>query len=249
MLDSQTRTLAEKVFLPVGMAASQLPHSLMVGFCGMRGSQYNGELMVVGRAVNSFWQARYPSEFASLEGAMDFAQAVIGDSNDTVNCPMGWLNQSWAGEVDYKARRSTYWRAIHAVMENLGLIGASDENWASKLVWTNLYKLSPQSGGNPSNYVCDLQLAGCIDLLQLELEHHRPAKVLFLTGMDWAEPFLKGLGFECQADSSSSQVEGIGQGNLRNGHRLAYVVASHPQGKPGGHMQWASDVLSGFAQL
>lgn len=249
MLDKQTRILAENVSLQIGKAAEQLPNIQMVGFSAMRGSQYDGHLMVVGRAVNSFWRERFPSEFSTEEGAISFAQEVINDSNDPVNCPMGWLNESWAGEVKYKARRSTYWRAIHSVIESLGLITPNDENWASKLVWTNLYKLSPQSGGNPSNHVCDLQLSGCIELLQSEIEYHRPAKVLFLTGMGWAEPFLKSLGFQYESDLTSSQVEGFGRAGLNDGHQFSYVVASHPQGKPGGHMKWAGDVLSKFERL
>lgn len=99
MLDKQTRILAENVSLQIGKAAEQLPNIQMVGFSAMRGSQYDGHLMVVGRAVNSFWRERFPSEFSTEEGAISFAQEVINDSNDPVNCPMGWLNESWAGEV------------------------------------------------------------------------------------------------------------------------------------------------------
>ena len=249
MLDEQTRILAEDVFLPIGKAAEQLPNIQMVGFSAMRGSKYDGHLMVVGRAVNSFWQAQFPSEFSTQEAAIFFAKKVINDSNNPINCPMGWLNESWAGKVKYKARRSTYWRAIHAVMENFRLITPDDESWASKLVWSNLYKLSPQSGGNPSNHVCELQLSGCIELLQSEIEHHRPAKVLFLTGMDWAEPFLRGLGFQYESDLTTSQVEGFGRTVLNDGHQFSYVIASHPQGKPGGHRKWADDVLSKFERL
>ncbi len=249
MLNKQTHTLAENIFLPIGRASEQLPNIQMVGFSAMRGSQYSGDLMVVGRAVNSFRRVRYPSEFTTKDQAMNFAKEVIDDSNNPLKCPMDWLNESWAGAVKYKAKRSTYWRAINTIMENLGVITQNDENWASKLVWSNLYKLSPQCGGNPNNFVCDLQISGCIELLQLEVEYHRPNKVLFLTGMDWAEPFLKGLGFQYESASTSSEVESFGGAGLSNGHQISYVVASHPQGKPGGHMKWANDVLSKFEEL
>ena len=247
MLSEQVRVLAEQVMLPIGNAANQLPRIKMVGFSAMHGSHYDGELMVVGRAVNSFWRYHFPEEFNSLDRATEFARNVVNDSNRTTNCPMGWLNEAWAGEVKYKARRSTFWRGINAVMQGLAPSTANDENWASKLVWSNLYKVSPEEGGNPSNFVCDLQLSGCLELLQLELEYHEPSRVLFATGMGWAKPFLSALGFVAETDSQSAQVEAFGRGKLRNGHELTFVVASHPQGKPGGHQAWADDVLSKLA--
>ncbi|MDO9014232.1 MAG: hypothetical protein Q7U84_05575 [Polynucleobacter sp.] len=244
MLNEQVRVLAEKVMLPIGSAATQLPQIKMVGFSAMHGSHYDGRLMVIGRAVNSFWRVRFPEEFSSPDSAMNFAQNVVDDSNINTSCPMGWLNQAWAGEVKYKAKMSTFWRAINAVMQGLALTTDNDEDWASKLVWSNLYKVSPQSGGNPSNFVCDLQLPGCLELLQLELEYHKPSRVVFATGMVWAKPFLTALGFSFETDPQLAQVDGFGRGRLRNGHELAFVVASHPQGKPGGHQVWADEVLS-----
>lgn len=248
MLNEQIRVLAEKVILPIGNAATRLPKIKMVGFSAMRGSHYDGGLMVVGRAVNSFWRAHFPEEFNNPDSASDFAQNVVSDSNISTGCPMKWLNEAWAGKVEYKARRSTFWRAVNSVMQGLALTTHNDENWGSKLVWSNLYKVSPQSGGNPSKLICDLQLQGCLELLQLELEYHKPSRVVFATGTGWAKPFVSELGFAYETDTQSAQVEALGRGRLRNGHEVTFVVASHPQGKPGGHQAWADDVLSKLAR-
>ena len=66
----------------------------------------------------------------------------------------------------------------------------SSNDWSSHLVWSNLYKLSPRDGGNPSGRLQNIQLDGCRALFNLEVETYRPGRLLLLTGWDWAEPFL-----------------------------------------------------------
>lgn len=59
----ETHLLAEKILVPIGQAADQLPEQPIIGFMSMVGRAYARELMVVGRALNG-WDvdSKLPSE-------------------------------------------------------------------------------------------------------------------------------------------------------------------------------------------
>ena len=108
--------------------------------------------------------------------------------------------------------------------------GAEKNDWPSHLVWSNLYKLSPASRGNPGDRVADIQLNGCRDLLELERKTYRPARLLFLTGQDWARPFLDKMVATDEMDGQFEYVQRAG--SLSGDCQARFVVARHPQGKP-----------------
>lgn len=91
----------------------------------------------------------------------------------------------------YNTKRSAFWRCIRGVVQGLGVADVEDAGWSSHLVWSNLYKVSPAGGGNPKGVLRKVQFRGCAELLNSELRTYRPSRVLFATGFDWAEPFLK----------------------------------------------------------
>ena len=72
---------------------------------------------------------------------------------------------------------------------------------------------------------------------------YAPARVLFLTGMTWAWPFMKGLG--CRLQATQGLAEAHGAIDLP-GNRLSipFVVASHPQGTD--EASWVEQVLAAF---
>ena len=57
-------------------------------------------------------------------------------------------------------------------------------------MWSNLCKLSPASGWNPNNELCDLQGLFCLYIFIEELRQWQPRKVIFFTGIDWFEWFF-----------------------------------------------------------
>ena len=226
----QNEILSEKILRPVAEA-----HTLCA-FLALRGRRYRGELMVVGRAVNG-WKEISPIEMSSPDRRRQFVNAAGSVQND--QCPMQWVLDSWGNERGYNTARSAFWRVIKDVVHSCAAETESD--WPSHLVWSNLYKVAPSEGGNPSGSLQQVQFEGCKALLKLEIESFTPARLLFLTGWAWAAPFL------AESDVSPTQhgthVQATGHWPV--GERQSrVVVASHPQGKP--HREWVCEVLAAF---
>ncbi len=250
MATTQQRDYFAEHLLPVvGRNAEQLPKQKLTGFLSMAGHLYKNELMVVGRAVNGWEEGVMPSDLASARSAKDYAekifQSVIGRNGQ---CPMAWVSDCWANpanpESDYNTRRSAFWRAIRGVVSKSGIANTDEGTWPSHLVWSNLYKVAPEDGGNPSNALCEIQLPGCISLLQQEIYIYLPRRLLLLTGLDWAKPFLENIAPNFRSDSAYNYVEAIAQIAHSPGCTSKVVVAAHPQGRNEG--DWVQDVIKAF---
>ena len=146
---TQERLFEERILTPIGEAAPTLPQRKLSGFLAAKGCKYNNELMVVGRATNGWEGCAHPEEFVDPAFretfARDITMSVGGDH------PMAWVHQHWGAEKDYNTKRSTFWRVIQRVTEELGIAGESNGDWPCHLVWSNLYTVSPADGGNPDN--------------------------------------------------------------------------------------------------
>ena len=234
----QNEILSEKILRPVAEARAPEPHTLCA-FLALRGRRYRGELMVVGRAVNGWRNSISPIEMSSPDRRRQFVNAAGSVQND--QCPMQWVLDSWGNERCYNTARSAFWRVIKDVVHSCAAETESD--WPSHLVWSNLYKVAPseRGKGNPSRLLQKVQFEGCKALLKLEIESFAPARLLFLTGWDWAAPFLG------ESDVSPTQhgtyVQATGHWPVGE-HRSSVVVARHPQGKP--HRKWVREVLEAF---
>ena len=228
---------AERILEPVGREASdgmQLPH--LTGFLAMEGNKYSaGGLMVVGRAVNGWTHDVSPAGLTDNSVLNRFKSAIY----TSVNCPMTWVTNQWGATDCYNSRKSAFWRVIREVTLQLCIAEHSGNDWSSHLVWSNLYKLSPRDGGNPSGTLQNIQLDGCRALFDLEIETYRPGRLLLLTGWDWAEPFLAKLR---RVDQPGGEfVERTGQWLFCDGRQSRVVVSCHPQGKS--EKRWVREVL------
>lgn len=240
--DQEREILATKILSCVGQQAARLPASKVTGFLAMEGQAWNHELMVIGRAVNAWEEdGRLPTALSSPEEITKYAKLVQESvAGSDGKCPMSWVTAGWGPKIDYNTRRSPFWRSIRRVVKGLGIPnvdGADVDSWASHLVWSNLYKVSPHSNGNPNNALCKIQFSGCAELLQLEFDTYRPSRALFLTGANWADPFLKNWKLE-----ETPQFQYVQRVGLYGGAHC--VVASHPQGKF--KDVWESEVISAF---
>ncbi|MEQ8192360.1 MAG: hypothetical protein ABRQ39_30620 [Candidatus Eremiobacterota bacterium] len=206
----------------------------LTGFMAMQGKKYNKELMVIGRSVNG-WRASITIDNLSKEKErQEFAEKVFNS-----DCAMSWVTDNWEKSEVYNTKLSAFWRVIREIVIQLNMENFDITQWASYLVWSNLYKVSPSEGGNPNDILCKLQLPGCIKILNVELETYMPKKVLFLTGMDWAKDFLDGIGAKW-TNISSNYVESYGQHSVSVKHQFKFVVAKHPQGK--NEEEWVNEV-------
>ncbi|MBF0555593.1 MAG: hypothetical protein HQK96_13725 [Nitrospirae bacterium] len=240
--------LATKILQAVGASHASLPPEPVTGFLSIAGHLYQGSLMVVGRAVNGFYEGILPASLMVPEEVCKYTDMIFNDvKSENEECPMSWVTKLWGGDDAYNTIKSAFWRVIRAVVCSLGIANVDLPQWPSHLVWSNLYKVSPADGGNPGGTLCNIQLPGCIDLLRLELDTYKPKRLLFLTGMNWAKPFLDVLGIPVNENHDLKYVEGFGQANLTGGHQLNFVIACHPARKQETH--WVNEVHQVFNQL
>ena len=164
------RGTAEWVFKPIAERCPEFPDDLdLQGFCALRGCRYQGELMVIGRACN--WEKL-------------FEEPPDGDDWEEVASKLA----RWRMSPTSGARQPLQHNHVR-VLPGRQAGDATQEDWPTHLVWSNLYKVSPY-GKNPGAPLQRAQRDGCQRLLNLEIGTFRPKRVLFLTGWDWAEELV-----------------------------------------------------------
>ena len=139
---------------------------------------------------------------------------------------MAWVTDAWGrGGGEYSTARSAFWRHVRGVLASIDPNSAGDPSWSSRLAWSNLAKVAPSSGGNPTGNLLDVQLLEGHQLLTREIEELRPQRVLVLAGRQWFAPFAARMSLDVQWDQGL--VEGVAQTR-----GTTWVIAKHPQGKP-----------------
>lgn len=236
---SERQILEADVLEAIAASADRLPPKALAAFLAMRGEAYDGRLMIVGRAVNGWRQGITPSDLARPGAVHEFARAVEQESLGDGRCPMRWVTDHWqSGDGKYNTKRSSFWRVVRRVVGDLDIADVERPDWPSHLVWTNLYKVAPFDGGNPDDRLCGLQEKGCLALSRHELATHRPEKILFMTGLSWAAPFLEEGEFD--PANRGRFVEASGRLALGDGAASRFVVACHPQTRP--DAEWVDEV-------
>jgi len=240
---SQVKNIfVNEILSNIGNNISKLGRSksneVLTGFIAMQGNKYNKELMVIGRSVNG-WRGSIPlDKLSDVKEREKFAEKVFNS-----DCPMLWVTDNWEKSEVYNTKLSAFWRVIRETIIQLNteinIENFDVSQWPSYLVWSNLYKVSPNEGGNPKDPLCRFQLPGCIKMLKFELETYMPKRVLFITGMDWAEEFLDGLGAKWN-NNNSTYVKSYGQHCLPINHQFKFVVAIRPERK--NEEEWVTDV-------
>jgi hypothetical protein len=180
------------------------------------GRSFDGELMLIGRAVNGWidrWNTDEPADLA------DLCRAARRTAEDRVNgCPMGWVLSRWKrGDGDYDTARSQFWVAARevALMEH----PEWERDWPSHLAWSNLAKVSRWTKGNPSWRLRQAQLPAAIELLRREVEELAPRRILIFAGRDWFAPYAAAMGLDMEW--RDGLVEGVSADRR-------WVVAVHP---------------------
>jgi hypothetical protein len=193
-------------------------------FSAQKGELYNNNLMIVGRAVND-WDGDFQLDDMQTDSLVKklFSKASVQ------GCPLEWVESSWGNSKGYNTKKSAFWRVIRSLSQSINKL-SSDDRWESKLVWSNLYKIAPSGGGNPSDSLCGYQFDGCNELLKAEIEEYKPKCIVFFTGEDWFDGFLS-ENISLTHNSDTRWVDASGTFSL-NGFTTKIVIAKHPQGKP-----------------
>jgi len=184
------------------------------------GQSYDGEFMVIGRCTNEW--APLP-EFGSLADALP-----AGDGTTQVE-------RNWAAPKGcYPFCRSNFWQVTRVVANRLQGAETDAPGWASRIAWSNLYKLAPLAAREGSVATTDLELQRfqfeeASVLLAAELRILRPKCALLLTGWEmWADRFARHLSWETTPVADAGWI--LASGTL--GHGIRVVIAAHPQAKP-----------------
>lgn len=224
--------MLERILRDVGEASKQLGGGKLCAFDTVVGGAYKGDLLVVGRAVNGWEDEGWLAEEARSEAfRAEKSRELSATPADNESCPMQWVSDMAGSAQGYNTNRSAFWRTVRSVTQRLNIEGESGGSWASVLAWTNLYRVSPASAGNPSARLASIQRDGCIEALGATIDQLSPRRILFLTGWDWAGDFVKFIGSWSPAFSKAGLVESGGY-LRRKGQEYSVVIAKHPQGKP-----------------
>ena len=155
----------------------------LTAFFPLRGAKAAGEMMVVGRAVNGWARGFRPDEARSAQ--MDeIIQDARTCSLRGRTCPLLWVTDDWGvrgftcwacgknfeenpqlcpscakGPIKkrYSTARSAFWREVKLLVNAWNIADVDKPEWPSHLIWTNLYKVSPVNGGNPTGHLQKVQ--------------------------------------------------------------------------------------------
>ncbi len=189
--------------------------------------------MVIGRAVNG-WKYNL-----NLEDEQSIKQCTIDIVTGLEKDNLGWVEKLWgySGKNEksiYNTKRSAFWRLVEGIV---GLQNSAEANqfFTDSIVWSNLYKVAKfkdddkskggAKGGNPSPRLCKIEFELCQKILDAEINTYDPTTIVFLTGVDWASPFLE----EAVGISNLSTNTYVKQVGVYRGKK--YMVGPHPQGK------------------
>jgi hypothetical protein len=190
----------------------------LIAFSNLKGRKWSHNLMVVGRFMNGYDEHRPLKEIRDPATWDKYHHDVFRTRFHEAHCPVTAFHDEVA--------RSQFWDTVREVARGLGL----DEDWASRIAYSNLYKFGPNRG-NPHASLCRAQRPGCLRLLDLEIAQLAPRRILFLTGWNWAEKFLgpEGIAFDvmepCRGDVDRAGIIPASSSPIHT------VVSKHPQGK------------------
>ncbi|MDX2128702.1 MAG: hypothetical protein SFU91_06660 [Chloroherpetonaceae bacterium] len=188
--------------------------------------EFDNKFLIVGRSVNG-WTNYNKNELLLKEG-----EIINRIGNDNLQ----WTINNWGinyGKT-YNTKRSAFWRINRKITDLVYQV--SDYNF-NKLSWTNLYKISNAAGGNPSPKLQALQFDLVKQILIEEIRILEPKYIVFLTGYDWAKPFL--------IENDNIKIELLNQTNYVKAKgsffNSKFAVGLHPQGKL--EMKHAEEIL------
>lgn len=160
-------------------------------FVGRKGENYDSsavKLLLVGRAVNGW--TRF-----SVDSAEDFAKDAVMQFKDE---PIEWVYDEMRGCLGngngYFLNKSSFWRTSKEIWkkisDNAAYTDSASDKWTDYIAWTNLYKVAPRDGGNPTMTMRNNQLEACREILAAEVRALNPTHILFVTGYEgWFDEF------------------------------------------------------------
>ena len=189
-------------------------------FCMQWGKDFpqgeNEGLLFYGRANNGWISSSNDVEELFADGGED---CIFARDNQ-----MEWMAEDVVD--DYRPSSSAFIRTIKNVASEYY------DNRTSHVAWSNLYKVAPWEGGNPSDALCYAQLEDCKKIMQKELAFTSPRAVVMLTGYYWAKDFLEYMNDGLEPDCIGYEKWGGYEAWAYRLEGRLLIVSEHPQGKP-----------------
>lgn len=230
---SKQEQLLDRLLKLVGQIRKDEETPALTAFLGIRGGSRQGGLAIVGRAPHGWVGGWKPGEFRDP----DVRQEVLASLEDRA-------------DLGRMADRSTmFWQVARAVANALDEGDGAESTWTDRVGWTNLFKISPAKGGNPSKGLRILQEPLCVQILATEIFLWRPSRILCLTGLSWPAPFLTSIGQTTLTLTDNEVVRATARLGIPGRHEIPVVVAEHPQGKAGGVAHFKVQILDAFGRV
>lgn len=212
MFETDLRNALYPLYERLQQIDAEQPYST---FCMQWGSSYRkGGVLFVGRAVNGW--ITDDRDTATLFKPGDQSQIFARDDQ------MRWV------ERENICARSAFWRVIRGLSRHLT---GDSADWYEWIAYSNLYKLAPSSGGNPSNSLCSRQYELCAEILRREIEVLAPSAVVLLCGIGWYYDFLCDLNGEADPENIGRKTWSGGAIDVYRIGNTVYIGGDHPQGK------------------
>jgi hypothetical protein len=198
-----------------------------------------GGLLVAGRALNG-WDIL----FSIVNINRNFIKRTIEYSKEVDGkCSLEWVmkNENVEDNENHREQisKSSFWQATRDITN--GLFGNNDGmEWHNHIAWTNLYKIAPHEGGNPSNKEANAQWPHVKQLFEMEVQQFKPKYLLLMTDKSWSIDFIGTLApYHDRKGKKGAFVQ-------QTGHYLGVktVVTTRPEGKV--IEDFAEEVVRGF---
>lgn len=191
------------------------------------------KIMVIGRAMNGWGEfsekstdeeilAKILRPFGKQASHCDYPKPFCDIVNRDGN-PYPITENGNKKNKNYHYARSKFWKLIKQLLIAFDEEDPSDcfyyheKNWHQKIVWSNLYKISPKDYGNPNSQQIKMQIDICVNILKAEIQFYQPEFILFVTDHWYMCPFEDGkIYFHEFADTKKSDddtINIVGQSN------------------------------------
>jgi hypothetical protein len=200
----------------ISCVPKELENDLSIFFpqAGKKYFEENERILFIGKSVNG-----WVNESLDINELFDEEnKSRIVNRDDEIY----WVEKN--DHPTYNSNQSSFWRVIKMI----SLDFYKKEDWYNYIAWTNLYKLSPAIGGNPSSSLCNLQYTQCVKILDKEINYLDPKFVIFLTSF-WERDYLELIGINIEKnrlikwDNHETYYQ-----KYKN---KIYIQSKHPQAK------------------
>ncbi len=206
------------------IATASIPEPTVCAFSMRIGDGYRGQVLFIGRAPNGWGKPKRATAFRKANVREQTLQTLQDEEDDGLE----WV-YSWGSQDPYNPHRSAFWRIAKSITISSG-IAKAESNWADYVAWSNLYKISNGAGPNPSSALRNASLSFCKRILENDILSAKPKRIVFLTDLNWARPFIEESFKADQKFRETEFVDSVGT-YKSGGHVCKCIIAKHPQGK------------------